>query len=74
MLEYTAAIVGARGGAAPSGVGLLALLIWILSMYFGWRIAGRKGYSPWLGLVLGFVLSLIGLLVVAVLPRRRPRV
>jgi hypothetical protein len=73
MPEYTASLVGASGRGAPGGVGLLTLLILILSMYFGWRIAGRKGYSPWLGLVLGLLLSLIGLLIVAVLPRRRPR-
>ena len=37
-------------------------------------IAIRKGRSPWLGLVLGLLLSWIGLLIVALLPRKGPRV
>ncbi len=67
------AIVGASGGAAFGVVGVIALVIWILSMYFGWKIASRKGYSRWLGLVLGFFLSWIGLIIVAVIPRRGSR-
>jgi hypothetical protein len=73
MLEYTAVLVGAGGGPTLAG-GLVTLVIWILSMYFARKIAIRKGRSPWLGLILGFLLSFIGLIIVAVLPRKGPRV
>ena len=72
-MSAAAAIVGASGGA-PLSAGLIALVIWLLSMYFARKIAIRKGRSPWLGLVLGCLLSWLGLILVAVLPRKGPRV
>jgi hypothetical protein len=72
MPEYTAATAGASG-ITPVVAGLVSLVVWIVSMYFARKIAIGKGRSPWLGLILGFVLSWIGLIIVALLPRRSPR-
>ena len=73
MPEYTTATAGASGITSVVA-GLVSLVIWIASMYFARKIAIRKGRSPWLGLVLGLLLSWIGLLIVALLPRKGPRV
>jgi hypothetical protein len=35
-------------------------------------VAARRGHRAWMGAVLGFFLGLIGLLLVAILPRRKP--
>jgi hypothetical protein len=72
MPEYTAATAGASG-ITPVVAGLVSLVVWIASMYFARKIAIRKGRSPWLGLILCFVLSWIGLIIVALLPRKSPR-
>ena len=69
----TAATIASAGGTAAGAVVGVALVLWVLSMSRGWQIASRKGYPPWLGLILGLLLSLIGLLIVVVLPARHSR-
>mgnify|MGYP000333112798 CR=1 FL=1 len=50
---------------------VLALGIWAGGMWFGASLATRKGYSPWLGVVLHGLLGLIGTVILLVM---RPRV
>ena len=74
MAESIATAVALRGLAIGIGATVVLLIVlvalWVGSMYFGSRIADSKGYSPWIGLVLGLVLSWVGLIIVAVLPKR----
>jgi hypothetical protein len=46
---------------------LVVLLIWVACGVAGWKIGDNKG-RPGLGAVLGFLLGLIGLLIVALIP------
>jgi hypothetical protein len=51
---------------------LVALAIGVVVLYWGYWIATRRGYSAWLGLALAFFLGLIGIIILYVLPTRRP--
>jgi hypothetical protein len=46
---------------------LVMSCIWAFA---GYRIALGKGRSPWLGVALGFLLGLIGLLILAFVPKK----
>lgn len=60
--------------AAFSGLlfALVALAIGIAVLYWGYWIATQRGYSVWLGLALAFFLGLIGIIILYVLPTRKP--
>ncbi len=60
--------------AAFSGVlfAVAALAVGIAVLYWGCWIAKQRGYSVWLGLALAFFLGLIGIIILYVLPTRRP--
>lgn len=46
---------------------IVAMISW------GIEIAVKKGYSEWIGFLLVFVLNLLGLVILAVLPKRNVR-
>jgi hypothetical protein len=48
------------------------LVIWIVCGVIGAMIAAGKERPLWHGAALGFLLGLIGLLIIALLPRRAP--
>jgi peptidoglycan/LPS O-acetylase OafA/YrhL len=48
------------------------MLTWIILTFVGYKFAESKNLSPWLGAALGFFLSVIGILIIALLPRREP--
>jgi uncharacterized membrane protein YccC len=56
----------------PANVGLpeLLILLAIACAFIGHKLARSKNQPGWIGAVLGFFLGLIGLLILAVLPRR----
>ena len=49
---------------------LYLLFLWLISAAAGSWLSDRKGYGEKLGLTLGLLLSVVGLLVVLVLPAR----
>jgi hypothetical protein len=49
---------------------LYLLFLWLISAAAGSWLSDRKGYGERLGLTLGLLLSVVGLLVVLVLPAR----
>ena len=49
---------------------LYLLFLWLISAAAGSWLSGRKGYGEKVGLTLGLLLSVVGLLVVLVLPAR----
>jgi hypothetical protein len=70
VLATALAAKGAAAGAALF-IWLIALAIGIVIIVWGWKVAKRKGYSPWIGFALTFFLSWIGLIIVYVLPDKR---
>jgi CDP-diglyceride synthetase len=50
---------------------VLVYLIVALASGFGGRAVGKRRGRPWLGFVLGLLLSLLGLLVIALIPASR---
>ena len=64
----------AAGSALGAGLGLLVTLVGlavaIAILYWGYRIAKKRGYPAWLGLVLAFFLGLIGILILYLLPAK----
>lgn len=49
---------------------LYLLFLWLISAAAGSWLSDRKGYGERVGLTLGLLLSIVGLLVVLVLPAR----
>ena len=49
---------------------LYLLFLWLISAAAGATLSDRKGYGERLGLTLGLLLSVVGLLVVLLLPAR----
>ena len=49
---------------------LYLLFLWLISAAAGSWLSDRKGYGEKVGLTLGLLLSIVGLLVVLVLPAR----
>ncbi|HSO99123.1 MAG TPA: hypothetical protein VLP43_09245 [Solirubrobacteraceae bacterium] len=49
---------------------LYLLFVWLISAALGSWISDRKGYGQRVGLAFGLILSVIGLLIVLVLPGR----
>jgi hypothetical protein len=56
------AVIGSKG--------LYLLFAWLLSAAIGAVIADRKGYGEKLGLTLGLLLTVVGLVIVLLLPGR----
>jgi hypothetical protein len=56
------ALIGAKG--------LYLLFIWLISGAVGAVVADRKGYGERMGLTFGLLLSVVGLLIVLLLPGR----
>jgi hypothetical protein len=50
----------------------ICLLVWAAIGFVGWRLGDSRG-RPVLGTVLAILLGLLGLLIVALLPSRKPR-
>jgi hypothetical protein len=50
--------------------GLYLLFAWLLSAAIGGWVADRKGYGERLGIAFGLLLTVIGLLIVLLLPSR----
>ena len=50
--------------------GLYLLFAWLLSAAIGAWVAERKGYGERLGLAFGLLLTVVGLLIVLILPGR----
>jgi hypothetical protein len=57
----------AVGGEVEERAMIFALVLWVLCGVVGWKLGDSKG-RPGLGLLLGFLLGLIGLVIVAFLP------
>jgi uncharacterized membrane protein YeaQ/YmgE (transglycosylase-associated protein family) len=60
-------------GAATNTIGATALyllFLWLVSAAAGAWLAQRKGYGERLGLMFGLILSVIGLVIVLLLPSR----
>ena len=64
----------ALAAAAFSSVlfAVVAMAIGVAVLYWGYWIAKQRGYSAWLGLALAFFLGLIGIIILYVLPTKRP--
>ena len=63
----------AAAAAFSSGLfAIAALAIGVAVLYWGYWIAKQRGYSVWLGLALAFFLGLIGIIILYVLPTKRP--
>jgi len=64
----------ALAAAAFSSVlfAIVALAIGVAVLYWGYWIAKQRGYSAWLGLALAFFLGLFGIIILYVLPTKRP--
>ena len=64
----------ALAAAAFSSVlfAVVAMAIGVAVLYWGYWIAKQRGYSVWLGLALAFFLGLIGIIILYVLPTKRP--
>lgn len=63
-------------GSGDSSAGALVMLVFLaigvaIAVWSG-SAASHKGYSYWLGFVLGLFLGLIGRIIVAVLPEKHP--
>jgi hypothetical protein len=58
-------LIGTIGAKA-----LYLLFLWLISAAAGAWLSDRKGYGERVGLTLGLLLSLVGLLVVLLLPAR----
>jgi hypothetical protein len=75
MSGVTAALVAAKGAAIG---GLFFFLIYAVIiaafLYWGYKIATKKGYAVWIGLVLAFFLGLIGIIILYVLPDKSRQV
>jgi hypothetical protein len=56
--------------AVIGATGLYLLFAWLLSAAIGAWVADRKGYGERVGLTFGLLLSVVGLLIVLVLPGR----
>ena len=63
-------LILANGQSTIGAEGLYLLFIWLISAAVAAWLADRKGYGERLGLLLGLVLSALGLVIVAVLPPR----
>jgi dipeptide/tripeptide permease len=50
--------------------GLYLLFAWLLSAAIGGWVADRKGYGERVGLAFGLLLTVVGLLIVLILPGR----
>jgi hypothetical protein len=68
MNGYAAQLV--TTGGTVGGKVMFLLFAWLISGAAGAGIAARKGYSERLGLTLGLLLSVVGLLIVLLLPGR----
>ena len=64
------AVLVASTTGAVGGKVLYLLFAWLISAAAGAGIAARKGYGERLGLTLGLFLSVVGLLIVLLLPGR----
>jgi hypothetical protein len=63
----------AAAAAFSSGLfAIAALAIAVAVLYWGYWIAKQRGYSVWLGLALAFFLGLIGIIILYVLPTKKP--
>lgn len=49
------------------------LVLILVGAILGALIASSKNLNPWLGVFLGGLLSLVGLLLLAVMPKAKPR-
>jgi hypothetical protein len=49
----------------------LRYAIWVMLGLLGGRIAAYRGYSPWLGVVVGVFMGPFALLMALLIPRRR---
>lgn len=58
------------GNGTIGALALYLLFVWLVSAAGGAWIAERKGYAERLGLLLGLLLSAVGLLVAIALPAR----
>ena len=56
--------------AAIGAKALWLLFVWLISAALGSWIADRKGYGERVGLAFGMILSVIGLVIVLLLPGR----
>jgi hypothetical protein len=71
MESGLAAVVAAKGGAiAAFIIVIIVMAIWAVFLFWGWKVAKGKGYSPWIGLALAFFLGLIGIIICYVLPQK----
>jgi hypothetical protein len=57
-------------GSSLGGTVMFLLFGWLISAAAGSWLADRKGYGERLGLTLGLLLSVLGLLIVCLLPGR----
>lgn len=49
------------------------VVLMLVGAIVGALIAQSKNLNPWLGVVLGGLLSLVGILILAVMPKAKPR-
>jgi hypothetical protein len=64
------ALYGTDTGSSLSGTVMFLLFAWLISAAAGSWLADRKGYGERAGLTLGLLLSVLGLLIVCLLPGR----
>lgn len=46
-------------------------VMWVLSTWLAWRVTESRGRGRELGAALGFLLSVVGLVIASLIPRRR---
>ena len=59
-----------NGNGTIGATALYLLFAWLISAAAGAWLAERKGYSERLGLMLGLILSVLGLIITLLLPGR----
>lgn len=50
---------------------IIDLIIWAIMGFAGYRMALWKNRSPWLGISLGVLLGVIGLVIMAFIPKKQ---
>jgi hypothetical protein len=72
MVSGLVALIAAKGAAVGGAFLVIWIIFWLVVAaafgYWGMKVLVRKGYDAWLGFVLGFFLTWIGIIICYVIP------